>query len=72
MLDRMGNDIWTRQGEYYQEPWTSLRWCSRPNQAGECLHLWHLLCLFSLSYTISLGSWFMMYLIQLKALYENF
>ncbi|GER36057.1 Bet1-like SNARE 1-1 family protein [Striga asiatica] len=32
--------------------------CSRPNLAGGCLLLWHLLGLFSLSYTISLDNWF--------------
>nr|KJB42238.1 hypothetical protein B456_007G144100 [Gossypium raimondii] len=48
--------IWIHQEEYSQEPWTSLRWYSRPNQAGECLHLWHLLWLFSLLYTILLGN----------------
>ncbi|KAB2022839.1 hypothetical protein ES319_D07G239900v1 [Gossypium barbadense] len=63
--------IWMHLGEYSQELWTSLRWYLRSNQAEECLHWWHLLWLFSFSYTILLGSWSTVFLIQLRTLCYN-
>ncbi|KAA3459335.1 bet1-like SNARE 1-1 [Gossypium australe] len=63
--------IWMHLREYSQELWTSLRWYLRPNQAEECLHWWHLLWLFSLSYTILLSNWSTVFLIQLRTLCDN-
>ncbi|XP_022872989.1 uncharacterized protein LOC111391935 isoform X2 [Olea europaea var. sylvestris] len=47
---------WIVQEEFYPGPWINLRWCSKPNQAAGCLHSWHLLLSFSLSYTTLLAS----------------